>query len=89
MANGNLDYINLLWKGLAGQVLWVAHPNYEKKSSGSPNKSAYTTPFVTASAPKGLREAYGLHILVPGVGVGGGTSLSNKKIFIWESQQIC
>ena len=43
----------------------------KNSSSGSPNKSA-DTPYAPVSAPQGLQEAHGLHLLVPGAGVGGG-----------------
>ena len=42
--------------------------------------------FAPASAPQGIQVAHGLHLLVPGAGVVGGRS-TNKKFFIWESQQ--
>ena len=44
----------------------------KNSSSGSPNKSTDTS-FALASAPQGLQEAHGLHVLVPGAGVVGGT----------------
>ena len=42
----------------------------KKSSSGSPNKSTDIS-FAPASAPQGLREAHGLHLLVCGAGVLG------------------
>ena len=61
-------------------LVWGWHIQTHKKSSfGSPNKSA-DTPFAPVSAPQGLQEAHGLHLLVPGAGVVGGTYQSIKNL---------
>ena len=50
----------------------VSYQPIKNSSSGSPNKPANTS-FAHVSAPQGLQEAHGLHLLVPGAGVVGGT----------------